>query len=134
MNRILRPPSAATLLAALVLMGPASLLAQDNDDLDVTMRMVVDDAELADKVIQELQLPEPQTATLPDDDNEQRRGRVDDLREQGRALGRDISEEARSRREERSPGGAGNAPEFPPENPPDRGDNDRPAPGMGGRP
>lgn len=130
MNSILREPSAVALLVAVVFLVPGSGLAQ-GDDLDVTMRMVVDDAELTDNVIQELELPEPPAGALPDD-NGRRPGQADDLRDQGRALGREISEEARGRREERTNGGPGNAPAFPPADPPGRGDNGRPTPGMDG--
>ncbi|SET78749.1 hypothetical protein [Marinobacter segnicrescens] len=129
MSRILRTPSVAFALATIGLVAPGSLLAQGNDDLDVTMRMVVDDAELKDRVIQELQLPEPPAGALPKN-SEGRPGRTEDLREQGRELGRQISEEARGRREERSPVGRGNAPEFPPADFPGRGRTDRPTPGM----
>lgn len=128
MNSLLRESSAVAFVSALALLAPGSLLAQ-GDDLDVTMRMVADDAELTDRVIQELELPEPQSRALPDD-NGRRPGQADDLREQGRALGRQISEEARGRREERAVGGPGNAPEFPPADRPARGGNDRPTPGM----
>lgn len=45
-------------LVGLLMLGlwvPATTLA--NDDLDVTMRMVTDDAELTDSVVREIELP-----------------------------------------------------------------------------
>ncbi|MFW5825787.1 MAG: hypothetical protein ACOCVV_12595 [Marinobacter sp.] len=128
MTMIRRIPPLLSSLTLVVCMLPGVALAQSGDDLDVTMRMVVDEEELTDGMIQELQLPEPSAGKLPDS-NGQRPGRAGDLREQGRGLGREISEEARGRREERSSGGPGKAPEFPPAEPPGRGENDRPGPG-----
>lgn len=88
-------------LVTAVLLAPASVMAQDPDDLDVTMRMVVDDEDLADNVVQELQLPEP-AASGRKGSGASGRERAEDAREQGRALGQRISGEARGQREDRS--------------------------------
>lgn len=114
-------------LVALVLLAPASLLAQDGGDLDVTMRMVADDDDLSGGLIQELQLPEA-PAGVAGSRQEGGRDRPDELREQGRSLGRDVSEEARGRREERSTGRPDSHPVFSPDNPRDKFGDDRPAP------
>ncbi|GGY83331.1 hypothetical protein [Marinobacter zhanjiangensis] len=135
MNMTRRSPSFLTSLVAVLLLSPASLMAQDGDDLDVTMRMVADDDDLSEGLIQELQLPESPT-DIARKGGEDRRDRADNLREQGRSLGREISEEARGRREERSVGRPGSDPGFSPADPRDQTGNDRPAPNedVGGRP
>ncbi|MBS3805195.1 MAG: hypothetical protein KGY54_11635 [Oleiphilaceae bacterium] len=89
-------------LSSLCLMAmSANLMAQSPDDLDVTMRMVIDDEDLSGRVVQELQLPEPamnQSGGAERGSNG--RARAEEAREQGRALGRQISEEARGKRED----------------------------------
>ncbi|SFR83373.1 hypothetical protein SAMN05216203_3398 [Marinobacter daqiaonensis] len=128
-------PYCLAFLAAAVLLSPTSLLAQGRDDLDVTMRMVVDDEDLSDGLVQELQLP---ASPLARQNERGAKGRQDaeDMREQGRALGRRISEEARDRREERPLGKPGDGLDLPGDSPRDDIGGERPGPGMdpGNRP
>lgn len=112
-------------LAAICLMlGSAGLMAQEND-LDVTMRMVVDDEDLSGRVVQELQLPEPARLQRgADQPGAAGRERAAEARERGRAMGREISEEARSNRAELREGDPEEGLELPSAN----------GPGLGGEP
>ncbi|WP_166252690.1 hypothetical protein [Marinobacter salicampi] len=99
-------------LLVLVLASATSVAAQSRDDLDVTMRMVIDDEDLSDRVVQELQLPE--SALLPPDEpgpgaGAASREQATEAREQGRALGREMSEESRNKRDEIPRGRPGEA-------------------------
>lgn len=124
--RLLRPNFIVSLTLALLL-TPASLLAQDQNGLDVTMRMVIDDEDLSDGLVQELQLPDPSEAGRNDSGGGGGPEKAEDMRGEGRALGREISEEARSRREDR-PGDRPGRPDGPFR---DEAGNGRPEPGMG---
>lgn len=122
-------------LVTSVLLAPASAMAQDRDDLDVTMRMVVDDEDLTDNVVQELQLPEPAASgQKPSESGARGRERAEEAREQGRALGRQISEEARGRREDRAPGRPGDDLDPPSGNPGGDRDDAPPRPDIDPRP
>lgn len=139
MHTVRRLPFVLTSLMAVVLLTPGIVLAQGSDELDVTMRMVADDDDLANSLIQELQLPDSPNGAVGNGD-ESRRGRADDLRQQGRSLGREVSAEARARREEQSLGRPGSDSAFSPDNPRSQIGDDRPAPDRdpgdrpGGRP
>ncbi|MEE3170128.1 MAG: hypothetical protein VX324_08375 [Pseudomonadota bacterium] len=93
---------ALTLVGALTLAStiPATVLA--SDDLDVTMRMVTDDAELSESVVRELELPRldssPAVGGNADADS---RGldTAEQARERGRAFGQEMSERARESRD-----------------------------------
>lgn len=124
--------------AALLMLAPTALRAQESSGLDVTMRMVVDDEELSGRVVQELQLPEP--SRLRDGEAEPGsagRERSAEAREQGRALGREISQEARSNRSDLRRGGPEKGLGLPSVDRPEKG-NERPEvgqpPGLNGLP
>lgn len=77
---------------------PATTLA--NDDLDVTMRMVTDDAELTDSVVREIELP--RAIERPDNPGKSGSPGLDaasKARERGREFGEAMSEKARQSRE-----------------------------------
>ena len=100
-------------LAALMLGAPVAYAA---DDLDVTMRMVTDDADLTDSVVREIELSQP----IRLQPGQQSAGDVArEAREKGREFGQSVSEQAREaarlRQQERSTGRP-DRPE-PPENP-----------------
>lgn len=95
-------------LVCLVALLASPVMAQARDDLDVTMRMVVDDEELTNSVVREIELPEPMAAGKTD-----RRGppevparpeRPDietalDAMERGQEIGESASERASEARE-----------------------------------
>lgn len=96
-------------------LSPAAVLAQAGDDLDVTMRMVLDDDELTERVVQQLELPEPvgmesDRAPREFDGADQ----AAEARGQGRALGEQISEQVRGNREELPVGRGDGRLELPP--------------------
>ena len=96
-------------------------MAQENE-LDVTMRMVVDDEDLSGRVVQELQLPEPARLLRgADGPGAVGRERAAEARERGRALGREISEEARGNRSELRGGKPDEGLEPPPARRPETG-------------
>lgn len=77
---------------------PATALA--NEDLDVTMRMVTDDAELTDSVVREIELP--RAIESPDDPGKSGSGGRDaasEARDRGREFGESMSEKARQSRD-----------------------------------
>ena len=88
-------------LVGLLVIGfgaPATTLA--NDDLDVTMRMVTDDAELTDSVVREIELP--RAIERPDSPGKSGSPGLDaasEARERGREFGESMSEKARQSRE-----------------------------------
>ncbi|WP_296934562.1 hypothetical protein [uncultured Marinobacter sp.] len=90
----------ATLLG-LLLFGfgiPATTLA--NDDLDVTMRMVTDDAELTDSVVREIELPRAvERPENPGKSGSRGLDAASEARERGREFGESMSEKARQSRE-----------------------------------
>ncbi|WP_404367889.1 hypothetical protein [Marinobacter sp.] len=118
-------------VAAICLMlASGGVMAQEND-LDVTMRMVVDDEDLSGRVVQELQLPEPAgIRSREGQPGAAGRERAAEARERGRALGREISEEARSNRSELRRGSPDEGIELPSASRPDMG-NELPEPGPG---
>jgi len=150
--RLARRLCSALMLALLV---PAAFAqtppAQRADDLDVTMRVIVDpNAKVPDEIVRRIQLPKPaQPATSPGNSTEQ--GKSDDAgkpgekeksggkgkpansgppgqqraaesREQGREFGEQVSDEAKQRSEEARRN------QKPPGKPPDTGPP-RPPPG-----
>ena len=79
--------------------------ANKSDDLDVTMRVIVDpNAKVPDEIVRRISLPKPaQPATpsnKPAEPGAKGKERASEAREQGREFGQQISEEARSRAEE----------------------------------
>ncbi|WP_372986612.1 hypothetical protein [Marinobacter sp.] len=72
---------------------------QAREDLDVTMRMVLDERALTESVVREIELPEPVSVERPDRARENRDAPgVDmarDAREQGREFGQEMAEKAR---------------------------------------
>ncbi len=102
------------LLVVLALL-PVAAFAQGQDDLDVTMRMVLDDDDLSERVVQELELPDVmQVAPAPGRPEFDGREQAAEARSQGRALGEQISEQARSNREELPVGRADGQLDLPP--------------------
>ncbi|TYC61088.1 hypothetical protein FMN52_04345 [Marinobacter sp. BW6] len=88
-------------LAGLLMLGfwgPTTTLA--NEDLDVTMRMVTDDAELTDSVVREIELP--RATERPENPGKSGSRGVDaasEARERGREFGESMSDKARQSRE-----------------------------------
>ena len=88
-------------LVGLLMLGvwvPATTLA--NDDLDVTMRMVTDDAELTDSVVREIELPRAiEKPENPGESGSRGLDTASEARERGREFGESMSEKARQSRE-----------------------------------
>lgn len=77
---------------------PATTLA--DDDLDVTMRMVTDDAELTDSVVREIELPRAiERPENPGKSGSRGLDAASEARERGREFGESMSEKARQSRE-----------------------------------
>lgn len=110
--------------------------ARDRDDLDVTMRVIVDpNAKVPDEIVHKISLPKPAApGTSPENKNDgkqkdngkpadpgaQGKGNSADARGQGREFGQQVSEDARQRSEEaRREHGKPDTPEHPqpPEHP-----------------
>jgi hypothetical protein len=109
--------------------------AKPSDDLDVTMRVIVDpNAKVPDEIVRRIQLPKPaQPATpsnKPAEPGAQGKERASEAREQGRDFGQQVSEEAKRRAEEARrnkppPPGTPGTP-GPPRQPPGRPNNPPP--------
>lgn len=89
-----------TLRYSLALMGMlVSLSVVAADDLDVTMRMVLDDAELTNSVVREIELPMVTPSELPKGKAKAEAGAgfdpANDARTSGRELGQSVAEDAR---------------------------------------
>ncbi|MGF2736963.1 hypothetical protein [Marinobacter sp. DUT-1] len=73
--------------------------AHAREDLDVTMRMVLDERALTESVVREIELPEPASVERPDQARESRGApgmdMARDAREQGREFGQEMAEKAR---------------------------------------
>jgi len=73
--------------------------AHAQEDLDVTMRMVLDEQALTESVVREIELPEPASVERPDQARESRGApgmdMARDVREQGREFGQEMAEKAR---------------------------------------
>ena len=73
--------------------------AYAGDDLDVTMRMVLDDQDLTKSVVREIQLPEPPAAERAAPEARDKAGAglesAEDARDQGRAFGQEMADQAR---------------------------------------
>lgn len=69
------------------------------DDLDVTMRMVLDDNELTEQVVREIELPVPDSVPRNDRDGLRGNARSEDARQSGRDFGQSVAEDARDARE-----------------------------------
>jgi hypothetical protein len=125
---------------ALALIVPAAFSqsppAGNRDDLDVTMRVIVDpDAKVPDEIVRRIQLPKPGQVVPPKEKKNdtgkppepgpQGRERAAEAREQGREFGQQTSEEAKQRSEEARRN----------KNPkPDKPDKPNPPPSPPGRP
>lgn len=116
--------------------------ANRSDDLDVTMRVIVDpNAKVPDEIVRRIQLPKPAQPVTPSnkpaEPGAQGKERAAEAREQGREFGQQTSEEAKRRAEEARrnkppPPGTPGTP-GPPRPPPGRPDNPgRPYPPPGG--
>ncbi|WP_449287464.1 hypothetical protein [Marinobacter sp. PE14] len=95
-----RFPVSARLAGMLMVGFWISSTALANDDLDVTMRMVTDDAELTDSVVREIELP--RTLERPEGPGQSGSRGADaasEARERGREFGESMSEKARESRE-----------------------------------
>ncbi|ODM29163.1 hypothetical protein A6779_14390 [Marinobacter adhaerens] len=80
------------------LLIPVTALA--NEDLDVTMRMVTDDAELTDSVVREIELPRAiESPENPGNAGSRGLDAASEARERGREFGESMSEKARQSRE-----------------------------------
>ena len=118
--------------------------ARDRDDLDVTMRVIVDpNAKVPDEIVHKIQLPKPATQGTPSDKSKdsgkpddtgkpsdsgkpsdtgsQGKGNAPDARGQGREFGQQVSEDAKQRSEDarhgKPPGTPGHGPPEHPEHP-----------------
>lgn len=103
----------------LFLSGSATAWAQASDDLDVTMRMVMDDEELSGDLVQELELPDPASLKSDTPPDNTRSEAAAAAREEGRSFGQSMAEEARSRQEDKGAGKPGRRPDQPPGKPDD---------------
>ena len=115
--------------------------APNRDDLDVTMRVIVDpNAKVPDEIVRKIQLPKPATpatssdkkndtgdsngngksndGSKPSDPGSQGKGHSPDARGQGREFGQQVSEDAKQRSEEARQN-HGKPPDKPPRGPPD---------------
>lgn len=86
-------------LMCLVALLAWPVMAQARDDLDVTMRMVVDDEELTNSVVREIELPEPMPQGSPVRPDRPDIETALDAIEQGREIGETASERASEARE-----------------------------------
>jgi len=95
-------------LMCLVALLAWPVMAQARDDLDVTMRMVVDDEDLSNSVVREIELPEPMVSGRPErpgkPETPARPERPDietalDAMERGQEIGESASERASEARE-----------------------------------
>ena len=89
----------AALRCGVVVMGMSlSWAVSAADDLDVTMRMVVDDAELTNSVVREIELPMARPSELPQGQTESAVGveAAKDARNSRREFGTSAATEARS--------------------------------------
>lgn len=96
--RVLGDRSRTVLMAGLMVAGLAGpSLALAAEDLDVTMRMVVDDADLTDAVVREIKLPEAPIGRGPEGGVPAARGqeRARESRDNARAIGNSVSAQAR---------------------------------------
>ena len=73
--------------------------AHAREDLDVTMRMVLDERALTESVVREIELPEPASVERPDQARENREApgmdMARDAREQGREFGQEMADKVR---------------------------------------
>ncbi|MBE02509.1 hypothetical protein [Marinobacter lutaoensis] len=83
------------LLAGIGLLLVVSAPLWADDDLDVTMRMVVDDDELTRSVVREIPLPVPETPAQGLGRGGSAAEAASEARERGRALGQDMRERAK---------------------------------------
>ena len=79
--------------------------ASKSDDLDVTMRVIVDpNAKVPDEIVRRIPLPKPAKPATPSnkpaEPGAQGKERAAEAREQGREFGQQVSEEAKRRAEE----------------------------------
>ncbi len=112
----------------LLLANPVTVMA--SDDLDVTMRMVLDNEELTESVVREIELSEPvalerrkNETAKPNDGLEEAPGasRAREAREKARGAARAAAERAREVREQNRQRGRPEKPERPePPNRPER--------------
>ena len=143
MMRRARRPYLVLMLAFLVPVAFAQAPpARDHDELDVTMRVIVDpNAKVPDEIVRKIQLPKPATpatssdkkndtgdsngngksndGSKPSDPGSQGKGHSPDARGQGREFGQQVSEDAKQRSEEARQN-HGKPPDKPPRGPPDR--------------
>lgn len=73
--------------------------ASASDDLDVTMRMVMDGDALTDQVVREIELPTPDLEHSRTRDVMRGQDQSEEARQSGREFGQSVSEDARSARE-----------------------------------
>jgi hypothetical protein len=100
------------LLTGLILglFGLTSSIACASEDLGVTMRMVTDDETLTDSVVREIRLDRPVNL---DADPDRGKGVGREARENGRAFGEAVSEQARKAARLRQEVGRPERPETP---------------------
>lgn len=91
---------ALTLVGALALTAAIPVTVHASEDLDVTMRMVTDDAELSESVVSEIELPRLDSGPgVRGNAGSRGPDTAEQAREQGRAFGKEMSERARESRE-----------------------------------
>jgi hypothetical protein len=88
----------ARVLSLTVLSVLLTSVVHAQDELDVTMIMVTDDAQLTESVVRQISLPESASAVARDK-AQMGLDRASAAREQRRARGQEIAEQARSARE-----------------------------------
>jgi hypothetical protein len=131
MMRFARRLRIVSLLALIVpAVSAQSPPARDRDDLDVTMRVIVDpNAKVPDEIVRRIELPKPaQPSPAPANPDKKPekpvppgQQRSSEAREQGREFGQQVAEEAKQRAEEarrNNPPDNSNRPPNPPGQPP----------------
>lgn len=104
--------------------------ANSRDDLDVTMRVIVDPkAKVPDEIVRKIPLPKPQPTSPPASNKPDEKGkpadpgahgqqRASEARELGREFGQDVAEQAKERSEEARRNARPPDPPAPPVRPP----------------
>ncbi len=128
---IMRGTWQAILVIALGFVHPAAFAqtppAGKREDLDVTMRVIVDpDAKVPDEIVRRIPLPKPGETSAPAEKKSDKpadtgapgQQRAAEAREQGREFGQQVSEQAKQRSEEARRNA--DPPRGPPAEPPGR--------------
>jgi hypothetical protein len=136
MRRARLPYLVASLLFAVPRVFAQAPASDEGDDLDVTMRVIVDpNAKVPDEIVRKIPLPKPAQPAAPAKPDEKPKDKdkpndaakpapagtgaqaAPDVREQGRAFGQQVSEEAKQRSEDARRNDKPDKPDKPPKPP-----------------